>query len=133
VNSEVETAFIRTFITPKKRDRWLKLIAFKKGRRKLRATLAHSPAFDPSATVPLSPDQQRASSIYMVLASLGAPQDCYLISENSDWNAKAMDLEQALRSVVGYGFGTVISCIPGALAYYEGEGPGHRLILRRRL
>jgi hypothetical protein len=28
--------------------------------------------------------------------------------------------------------GTLLSCIPGKLAYYEGEGPSDRCILERR-
>jgi len=32
-----------------------------------------------------------------------------------------MGLLDALKSVVGYGMGTVISCIPGRLGYFEGE------------
>ena len=31
----------------------------------------------------------------------------------------------------GYGFGTIISCNPGVLAYFEGEEPGDRIILRK--
>jgi len=30
-------------------------------------------------------------------------------------------LESALESVVGNGIGTILSCIPGKLAYFEGE------------
>ncbi len=32
-----------------------------------------------------------------------------------------MDLGVALSETVGYGMGTVISCIPGQLGYFEGE------------
>jgi hypothetical protein len=40
-----------------------------------------------------------------------------------------MDLLAALELVIGSGLGTVISCIPGKLAYYEGELPGDRYVL----
>jgi hypothetical protein len=33
--------------------------------------------------------------------------------------------------VVGRGMGTLISCVPGQLAFFEGEGPSHRCILAR--
>jgi len=32
-----------------------------------------------------------------------------------------LQLESALESVVGNGMGTILSCIPGKLAYFEGE------------
>ncbi len=42
-----------------------------------------------------------------------------------------MLLTDALAAVVGRGFGTILVCIPGSLAYYEGEDPGERYILER--
>jgi hypothetical protein len=40
-----------------------------------------------------------------------------------------MDLEMALKTTIGYGMGTIISCIPGKLAYFEDEE--QRYILQR--
>jgi hypothetical protein len=42
-----------------------------------------------------------------------------------------MDLLSALEQVVGYGEGTVISCIAGTLGYFEGEWK-ERFILDKR-
>jgi hypothetical protein len=42
-----------------------------------------------------------------------------------------MALGEALLQIVGAGNGTLISCTPGTLAYYEGEGPSDRCILAR--
>jgi hypothetical protein len=41
-----------------------------------------------------------------------------------------MPLSKALSSTVGYGMGTLISCVPGELAYYESEERGERYVLR---
>jgi hypothetical protein len=41
-------------------------------------------------------------------------------------------LKTALEKVVGQGMGTLLSCIPGELAYYEGQAPADRCILARR-
>ncbi|MDQ2773328.1 MAG: hypothetical protein M3Y57_00120 [Acidobacteriota bacterium] len=133
VGRDIERAFVENFITPVKRERWLELLRTEKGRRKLRASLADFTEFDPATVVPLPPKQQHASSIFQVLTGLGAPTTCYLISENSEWDATERNLQSALQQVVGYGFGTIITCKPGALAYFEGEGPGHRFILRKSL
>lgn len=43
-----------------------------------------------------------------------------------------MDLSDALIQVIGRGQGTFISCIPGELAYFEGEEPRERHICRRK-
>ena len=42
-----------------------------------------------------------------------------------------MDLEEALAVTVHHDSGTLLSCVPGELAYYEGDG-GCRYILERR-
>jgi len=42
-----------------------------------------------------------------------------------------MRLEATLDETVGYVDGTIISCIPGRLAYFEGEENGARYILER--
>jgi hypothetical protein len=40
-----------------------------------------------------------------------------------------MPLDQALKATVGNGIGTILSCIPGKLAYFEDEE--ERFILHR--
>jgi len=44
-----------------------------------------------------------------------------------------MNHEEALGEVVGRQMGTFLSCIPGRLAYFEGEDMGFRWVLERRL
>jgi len=44
-----------------------------------------------------------------------------VVSEDSRIDSKQMPLLTALEQVVGYGMGTLISCIRGRLAYFENE------------
>jgi hypothetical protein len=53
------------------------------------------------------------------------------MSASSDLDGQEVDLRAALEDVVGYNDGTFISCIPGRLAYFEGEGPNERYVLER--
>jgi hypothetical protein len=66
------------------------------------------------------------------LRSRGAGATCYVISEAAGLDAKRLPLREALDRVIGYGMGTLLSCVPGKLAFYEGEGPSDRCILERR-
>ncbi len=63
----------------------------------------------------------------------GAPEACYVISTNPDLDSRAMPLAEALGEVHAMHMGTLISCIPGQLAYYEGEDPHERYVLHRRV
>lgn len=121
---------IESFIQQAKQQRWLQLIQSAKGRKKLRSTLAHFGDFDPATMVPIPPNQQHPLMIHQLLTESGAPKVCSLISENADWDGFDMDLDVALKEIVGCGFGTIVNCLPGKLAYFEGEGPKHRFILK---
>ncbi len=66
-----------------------------------------------------------------MLLQAGAPETCYVFSEWNELDTKEMKLDEALTACIGYGMGTVLSCIPGRLAFYEAEGPGQRFILQR--
>jgi len=59
---------------------------------------------------------------------MGAPAMCHFIGGEHDGDD--VDLLTALKTVVGYGQGTVLSCIPGQLAYFEGEVKERFLLVR---
>jgi hypothetical protein len=61
----------------------------------------------------------------------GAPEQCYLLTENAKLDGRHMRLDEALPLIVGSGFGALISCIPAQLAYFEGEEAMDRYILVR--
>jgi hypothetical protein len=72
--------------------------------------------------------------IASLLKSHGARKTCYVISWNEEIDGKYLPLETALNQAVGYGMPSLISCIPGKLAYLETEqcdGPPPRYILKR--
>ena len=59
--------------------------------------------------------------IEKLLKSIGAGKTCWATSENSKLDGKELELHAALEAVVGSGMGTILSFVPGRLAYYEGE------------
>lgn len=124
-----EEATVRAFILPQRRERYLGFLSNQRRRAKFTSELAHFKALDPRYVVKIPPNQQNASSLAKLLTSKGASSRCWVISENSKLDAQEMELEAALRETIGYGMGTIISCIPGKLAYFEDEED--RYILQR--
>ena len=59
---------------------------------------------------------------------MGAPETCHVIGGEHD--GKDLELLTALKQIVCYGTGTVLSCIPGKLAYFEGEIRERFLLVR---
>ena len=127
-----EEALIRAFVVKAKRDRLVEFLSSLKHRHKANASLAHFRDLDPRFVVKLPPHADDPDSVARALRQRGAGETCHVISENNELDGKRMSLEAALERVIGQGMGTLLSCVPGALGYFEGEGPSDRCILSKR-
>ena len=117
-----EQGFVDSFVQRARRERALLCLANRKKRRKFVDEFAHHGTYilRSECLRSIKPSQQNPDSIYAILRSLGAPDTCHVISEGS-FDGREMELLAALKEIVGYGMGTVISCLPGQLGYFEGE------------
>jgi hypothetical protein len=127
MNHELE--FVRHFIIPTKRERYLSLLESRKGRQKLLEALDHFKDLDMRRASSLPSTSATVNQIERLLKKKGAPDHCYITSSNQAIDGSEMMLRDALEQTVGQGLGTIISCIPGKLAYFEGEEPNDRYIL----
>ena len=126
-----EEQFARSFIVPEKRSRYLTLLESKRGRSKLLSGFNHCSDLDPRFATLIPSNQQSATSIESLLRRKGAPDTCYVMSDNRDIEGREMSLSDALLETVGMDAGTLISCVAGQLAYFELEGFDGRYILQR--
>ena len=101
------------------------------GRSKLLSGFNHCCDLDPRFATLIPSNQQSATEIESLLRRNGAPDTCYVMSDNRDIDAREMSLSEALLETVGMDAGTLISCIPGKLAHFELEGFDGRYILQR--
>jgi len=126
VNHEEET--IKAFILPNQQDRYLEFLKVPKKRAKFIAQLAHFKHLNSQFAFSI-PGKSNPSSLLKLLGAKGAGPQCWVISENPAMDAREMNLETALKGTIGYGMGTIISCLPGKLAYFEDEE--ERYVLQR--
>ena len=126
-----EEKFVREFVIPKKRERYLSLIGNDKGRKKIVAGFHHIRDLDGRYAKLIPSNQQSAESIYRLLKQKGAPEMCYIMSDDSSLDQKEMTLREAIFKVEGTNFGTLVSCIAGKLAYFEAEDMSRRYILEK--
>jgi hypothetical protein len=127
-----EEQFAANFIMPVKQERYLSLLKSAKGRSKLRFGLNYCSDLDMRYAKLVSADQQCADALFKILKQKGAPDLCYVMSSNSNLDEEELSLYRALERTIGFGMGTLISCIPGKLAYFEFEEPGERYILEHK-
>jgi hypothetical protein len=122
MDADVEEATLRTFIRRTRVERYVALLRTRTRRKQLIAKL-HDLDLDDRYVFPITPTEQTTEHVYDLLRRRGAPEACYVISTRG-WDGDWMDLWQALENTVPVADaeGTLISCIPGQLAYYQSEG-----------
>ena len=118
------------FVVPAKRGRLLGFISNPRTRHKFVDDLWHFRDWDSESVVQLPSSRHKAEDVLVELTRRGARGDVHLGTRNLD--GRSLALVDAIRAVVGSSSGTVVSCIPGRLAYFEGESPGDRCILQLR-
>jgi hypothetical protein len=124
-----EEEFVRAFIVPTKRERYLEMVRKPKKRIKFLAELAHFNSLNPKYEVKLRPRDQNPTDVAALLRSKGAGPTCQVTAEWSLLDGREMKLEEALKETIGAQMGTIISCVPGKLAFFENED--YRVILQR--
>jgi len=129
---EHEQATVDSFIRRERQEQYRLRLRSNKTRQKfMNSHFHHMRDLDERFATRIEPRDQTPERIYELLQNQGAPERCYVISAMSDRDGEEADLRPALEEIVGVESGTFLSCIPGKLAYFEGEEPGERYILRR--
>jgi hypothetical protein len=128
---EQEAAFIRAFITPAKRDRLVELLGRPKRRQDVLRRLYHFADLDPRFIGNIPAAEDSVEGVEALLRSKGAPDMCYAISTDLELDGRTVTLREALTRIRGRGHGTLLSCVPGSLGYFEGEEIGARYVLER--
>ena len=122
-------ALIASFVKRSKRVRYREILSNARLRRKFTQSLAHFTDFDPQYRLPIPSNKLFADNIERELQKRHSPKIVFAISEDPSIDQKELLLSDALEQIVGRGMGTVLSCIPGLLAFVETET--ERFILER--
>lgn len=132
IRTEYERATIKAFVVKERQERFLYLLGNPKRRKKFLDELGHFRWSEKRFTKPVKRKVdptlslwgrhlQGINDIAALLRSRGAGKTCWVISERAAIDGKELELEAALGEVVGNNAGVILSCVPGKLAYFEGE------------
>jgi hypothetical protein len=128
---DVEEATFRAFIRKSRDERYVALLRKSRKRKLIEKLRQVDNDFDDRFVVAVRAEDAEPTRVYDRLRQLGASGTCHVISTIDHLDGKEMDLRDALADVFDRGDATLISCIPGELAYFEGEYM--HLILKRPL
>jgi hypothetical protein len=124
-----EHALIEAFVKRSKRDRYREFLSNSHLRHKFTRQLAHFADFDPKYRLPFSSNKLTVKNIALELKKRHSPSVVFAISEDPALDQKEVPLIEGLEQIVGRGMGSVLSCLPGRLAFVETED--ERFILER--
>ena len=131
-SADHEAAVVRAFVQRDKQERFLGFLANPKSRKKFTDSLSHFHWFDPRFATPIAWNVdpkltlwdrhvQGIENICRLLRSKGSGPICWAISEDAAIDGRELDLRAAVEHVSGRQIGTILSCVPGKLAYFENE------------
>jgi hypothetical protein len=131
---EREIQIVNSFIVAAKRERYVEFLKSMKGRSKFLHKLYHFSDFEPDCVVELTRASDSAEGLIAELRRRGAADQCYVVSVVKELDRVIAPLEKIIREVFASVVheGTIVCCVPGRLAYYEGEAPHTRFILHKR-
>jgi hypothetical protein len=124
-----EQSLIAAFVKRNKRERYRGILSNPGLRHRFTSQLAHFTDFDPKYRLPIPRNKLFVDNIARELQKRHSPNLVFAISEDPALDQNELSLVEALNRIVGYGMGTVLSCIPGCLAFVETED--ERFILER--
>lgn len=124
-----EQALIAAFVKRSKRDRYREILSNPRLRHKFTHSLPHFADFDSKYRLPIPSNRLFVGNITAELRKRHSPNIVFAISEDPTIDQKELPLVDALNKIVGRGMGTVLSCLPGRLAFVETED--ERFILER--
>jgi hypothetical protein len=124
-----EQSIIAAFVKGSKRDRYREIVSDQRLRHKFTHQFAHFTDFDPEYRLSIPSNKLFVDNIARELHKRHSPAIVFAISEDPGLDQKELPLVEALKRTVGRGMGTILSCIPGRLAFVETED--ERFILER--
>ena len=135
--NEHEEQIVAAFIVKQMRERYRFLLGTDDVRRRGECCnrLNHCCDFDERFVTWLPRDPRSTMRKFEIAEQLrvkGGPADVYVFGSADSVDGKTLRLLDAMDQIEAMGFGALISCIPGKLAYYYDELGARRAILERR-
>ena len=121
-----EETFIRAFVEPARRERFLAFVADPNKREKFVRELDHlkSRFLDARFVTVLRGTPSLPPNVYATLRKQGAPRTCWVMGGRFDGQDREL-----LDALTNSGDGFALSCIPGRLVYVKSED--EELLLQR--
>lgn len=113
-----------------RRESWGSVLTSARGREKLIAEIDYACECSTEGVSEVPKDWSQ-DQLVQELTRLGAPADCRVYSRDPDMCGLELPLTKAVKITFGGCQNSMVSCVPGTLAYFESEEKGRRYIMQR--
>lgn len=127
-----QEAFVRAFIVPGERDRYLQLLASPSRRQKILGVLYHNLDVISERATRIENRDHTSERVEQLLRVKGAGPTCYLISPETELNQQEMPLREALETLIDQDGTAIACCLEGRLAYYKPNSANIFLSISRK-
>lgn len=112
-------AFVERFVVkPGKREKFVSWLKNERRHGRFLEELDHFRwALDDRYVWEIPSGEEYVDSVERLLCKLGAPDECVVICNEGDCGS--FSLRHALETLIGSGYGAIVSCVAGELAYYQ--------------
>ena len=107
------------------------MLANRRRRAEILIRLNHKLDYLPALAVGIPEDQDYPGALEDLLRSRGAPDACHVLVNGLRIDGREIPIRKALDAVCMHMYGSVLSCLPGHLAYHRPEAPGRGILLIR--
>ncbi len=127
-----EEKFVASFIQKERRERAHFLLRDPAKRHEFTAKLAQVRWLDERFLTHITGDiAHTAAELVALLKQNGASSTVWVISEDRTIDGRQLPIDDAMSSIWGVSKGTVLSCVPGKLAFLRGEAMKSEYLLKR--
>lgn len=134
MDQNIESQIISAFLVTRKKERAKYELENEKKRRHFIWDISGRNYYDEKYAQRILQPVSSYQTIYDLLRKNGAPDTCYVMCTDENFDGLTLPLMVALKHVVFYG-PALISCIHGKLAYFEDEptigAPNRYLLIRK--
>src|SRR5262249_11400289 len=122
-DTEQEEAFVKAFIVPARRERYLLKLANSKLRGRFLNRLSHNLDVNWSLASWVPRGLHYSGGVARLLNERGVKDSdpVYVISNVSEIDEQHLAMRLAVEEILQLDFNAVICCVPGVLAYYQPE------------
>ncbi|WP_419883947.1 hypothetical protein ACN6MY_10945 [Peribacillus sp. B-H-3] len=138
MNKEIEEIIVKSFFEKRIQQRVLFELTSPKKRDNALNRLNHNylVTFRKELMIEIPKPNSDPDDIEKIMKKQGAGNSCYVMSRNSSFDGKELPTSTAIEQLIWYQAASIISFIPGKLAYFQAEldyGFLPRFILKKPL